>query len=159
MIVIYHCWGGAHSSVTAASIHLGLLPSGRIPAKEEFLHTKHFDRQGPGDHGKIFPLGIDEQGHQICFMGRTFYAEIIIRAIGGVAKLHQLDPNQIIFVDVMSCVNYVMMLGGSVSRALHLIAVGRPIVIRGTQQSYGRLVQLVNEVKKGIREKTGDDDE
>ena len=156
MIVIYHCWGGAHSSVTAAAIHLGLLPSDRIPAKEEFLHTKYFDGQWPSDHGKIFLLGVDENGHKICFMGRTFYAEIIIRAVKGVAEVHHLDPSQIIFVDVMSCVNYVMMLGGSVSRALHLIAVGRPIVIRGTQQSYGRLVELVSEVKRGIREKTGD---
>lgn len=158
MIVIYHCWGGSHSSVTAAAIHLGLLPSDRIPVKEEFLHTKHFDHQWPSDRGKIFPLGIDEYGHQICFMGRTFYAEIIMRAVKGVAKVHHLHPSHIIFVDVMSCVNYVMMLGGSVSRALHLIAVGRPIVIRGTQQSYGQLVALVNKVKQGIREKTGDDE-
>lgn len=147
MIIIYHCWGGAHSSVTAASIHLGILPRDRIPAKEEFLQTAYFDRAWPRDHGKIFPLGVDEYGHQICFMGREFYDDIIIRAIKGISQVYHLD-NQILFVDAMPCVNLLMMLGGSVSRALRLIAIGRPVVIRGTQQCYKQIVQLVEKVKK-----------
>lgn len=150
MMVIYHCWGGAHSSVTAASIHLGILPADRVPTKEEFLRLAYFDRQRPQDHGKIFVLGVDEYGHKICFMGRRFYGEIVIRAIRGIGKVHHLDINQVLFVDAMPCVNFLMMLGGSVSRALHIIAIGRPVVIRGTQQSYNRLVQLVEKAKKDM---------
>ncbi|HPZ72110.1 MAG TPA: DUF3189 family protein, partial [Peptococcaceae bacterium] len=29
MKIIYNCYGGAHSSVTAAALHLGLLPEAR----------------------------------------------------------------------------------------------------------------------------------
>lgn len=155
MIIIYHCWGGAHSSVTAASIHLGLLPHDRVPTTEEFMRTGHFDQHWPRDHGKIYKLGIDEYGNQICFLGREFYGDIIIRAIKGVAKIYNVDPDQIYFVDVMSCVNLVMMLGGSVSRALHIISIGRPIVISGTQKCYGRIIQLVEDVKKEISSKCG----
>ena len=31
MIVLYHCYGAAHSSVLSAAIHLGLLADDRIP--------------------------------------------------------------------------------------------------------------------------------
>jgi hypothetical protein len=31
MKIIYHCYGGTHSSVIAAAIHLGLLPEDRVP--------------------------------------------------------------------------------------------------------------------------------
>lgn len=150
MIIIYHCWGGAHSSVTAASIHLGMLPMDRTPTKEEFLNMQYFDRQNPHDHGKVVCLGIDERGHQVCFMGRRSYGEIVMRAIKEVGRVCQIDPGQIFFADAMPCTNFVMMLGGSVSRALRLIAIGRPVVIHGTQQCYCRLVQLVKNVKQKI---------
>jgi len=155
MIVVYHCWGGSHSSVTAASIHLGLLPTDHIPSKEEFLELGFYDRQWNVDHGKIFELGIDEYGNQICFMGREFSGEIIERAIKGIGLIYGIAPQEIKFVDAMPCVNLVMMLGGSVSRALHLIAIGRPVVIKGTQQCYSKIVQLVAGVKGEFAGMTG----
>jgi hypothetical protein len=155
MIVIYHCWGGSHSSVTAASIHLGVLPTDRIPTKAEFMATGYYDQQLTTDHGKIFPLGTDEFGNQVCFMGREFCGDMVIRAIKGLGNIYDIDPHQIKFVDAMPCVNVVMMLGGSVSRALHLIAIGRPVVIRGTQQCYKRIIDLVESVKKEIANNTG----
>jgi len=44
--VIYHCYGGAHSSVTAANIHLGLLPRERTPGYRELISQKLFDHTG-----------------------------------------------------------------------------------------------------------------
>lgn len=152
MIVIYHCWGGSHSSVTAASIHLGLLPDDRVPQKEEFLRLGFYDQQCGKDHGKIFELGTDQYGNKVCFMGREFADEIIIRAITGIGPLYGLAPQAIKFVDVMTCVNVVMMLGGSVSRALRLISIGRPLVIKGTQQCYHKIVHLVTGVKREFTE-------
>ncbi|MGB3963216.1 MAG: DUF3189 family protein, partial [Tepidanaerobacteraceae bacterium] len=35
MKIFYCCYGSAHSSVVAASIHLGLLPSDRVPTSRE----------------------------------------------------------------------------------------------------------------------------
>lgn len=156
MIIVYHCWGGSHSSVTAASVHLGLLPADRIPTGEEFMRIGFYDQQCSIDHGKIIKLGVDEYGNQVCFMGREFSDKIIIRAIKGLGALYGVDPNEIKFVDAMPCVNVVMMLGGSVSRALHLIALGRPVVIKGTQQCYGKIVQLVKDVKKEVAGFTGE---
>ncbi|HEX3010797.1 MAG TPA: DUF3189 family protein, partial [Syntrophomonadaceae bacterium] len=37
MKIIYHCFGGSHSSVTAAAIHLGLIEKHRPPSMEELM--------------------------------------------------------------------------------------------------------------------------
>ena len=47
MIIIYRCYGGTHSSVMAASIHLELLPGDRKPAGKELLALPYFDRIQP----------------------------------------------------------------------------------------------------------------
>ena len=57
MIIIYRCYGGTHSSVMAASIHLELLPGDRKPAGKELLALPYFDRQNGADFGKIFYMG------------------------------------------------------------------------------------------------------
>ena len=37
--IIYSCYGGAHSSIIASAIHMGYLPTDRIPSVEEILST------------------------------------------------------------------------------------------------------------------------
>ena len=54
MIIIYHCYGGTHSSVMAASLHLGLLPQDKKPTGKELLALPYFDQQSGADFGKIF---------------------------------------------------------------------------------------------------------
>ena len=43
MHIIYHCVGGAHSSVIASAIHLGMLPKTRVATNSEILSIPYYD--------------------------------------------------------------------------------------------------------------------
>ena len=44
MKIIYHCFGGSHSSVSAAALHLGLLDRQRTPTEEELVRIPYYDK-------------------------------------------------------------------------------------------------------------------
>ncbi|HWJ02080.1 MAG TPA: DUF3189 family protein, partial [Verrucomicrobiae bacterium] len=45
MKIIYNCYGGSHSSVTAAAIHLGLVDCGKVPCARELWKLPYYDSQ------------------------------------------------------------------------------------------------------------------
>jgi len=143
--IIYHCYGGSHSSVTAAAIHLGLLPNGQIPTAEMLWGLPFFDRQVAKDHGNIKFMGTDEFGNQVYILGRHNTAKLIQNILPEVAALFGI--NDLFMIDVMPYVNWRMMLGGFTSRRLGWVGIGRPIVTRGTQYSFWSLTSLVQKVK------------
>jgi len=145
--LIYNCYGGSHSSVTSAAIHLGLLPDQRTATKEELLKVPYYDAQVAQDHGRIRFLGYDENGHEVYVVGRMNLGagyEKIIRSLVVVLEGRQED---IALVDTMPYVNIFMMIGGYLSRRLGFSRVGRSIIIFGTKLSYHRFVRLVKSVK------------
>jgi xylulokinase len=46
MKIIYHCYGGSHSSVLAAAIHTGRLNPERLPTGEELMALPYFTQSG-----------------------------------------------------------------------------------------------------------------
>lgn len=54
-------------------------------------------------------------------------------------------------VDTHPAVNIWMKIGGFSSRALGLVSFGRPIVTYGTLKTYKNLVELVKNVKEGLK--------
>ncbi len=151
MKIIYHCYGGTHSSVTAAGIHLGLLPRDRLPEYSEILNQKLFDRRKKCDIGKIVPMGLDGQGNEIYIVGRRSRPKLLYNVAGGLSELLGVDRNNLMLVDVSSFVNSSMKAGGFMSRRMGLIRLGRPIVIWGTIRNYSRLVGLVGQVVSCIK--------
>lgn len=150
MKIIYNCYGGSHSSVTAAAIHVGLLPYNRIASREEMLRLPYYDAQIAADHGRIRFMGYDERGHEIYIIGKRnlgHYYERIMRQIINVAQGNQ---QEFIFVDTMPYVNIFMVIGGFLSRRWGWNRVGRYIILYGTQQSYFKFVHLVNLVKSNV---------
>lgn len=150
MKIIYHCYGGAHSSVTAASIHLGLLPADRVPGLREFWEVPFYDRQENDEHGHIFFMGLDEYGNEIYFAacrGRPLVFQNIFKGLAGIFKI---APEEYLLVDVMRNVNLTMKFGGYLSRRCGFIKIGRPIVTLGTQAAYLQVIDLVRKVKKVI---------
>ncbi|MBZ4653996.1 MAG: hypothetical protein JG781_1335 [Peptococcaceae bacterium] len=147
MRIIYNCYGGSHSSITAAAIHVGLLPETRVAKKEELLNVPYFDAQVAPDHGRIRFIGFDEYGNEVYItskknLGRQY--ESIMRQFIYLAGGKQED---FLFINTMPYVNFLMVIGGYTSRRLGLSLLGRPIVIRGTQLSYMKFVHLVRLVK------------
>jgi hypothetical protein len=142
--VVYHCYGGAHASPTAAALHLGLLPLDRSPQFQEFHRLiPYYDRITRGEHGKLIKIGTDGNGHEVFVLGRRNAARPVINAIKEFSRLCGVDPHQYYFVDVVQLSNPFMVAGGFVSRALGYVQLGRPLVSFGTGLSYRNLVRLV----------------
>ncbi|MEW6309206.1 MAG: DUF3189 family protein [Bacillota bacterium] len=136
MKIIYHCWGAAHSSVTAAAIHLGLLPEDRVPSAVELLKLPYFDKQTRAGHGVLHFYGVDQAGNEVFILGRESHAVLVPRIVLGLAAVVGVDPHELRFVDTMPCVNLLMMLGGFLSRSAGLVFPGRSIVTFGTRLAY-----------------------
>lgn len=147
MNIIYHCYGGAHSSVTAAAVHLGWLPTDRIPETEEFQRLPYFDRPVAKDHGRIRLMGKDELGNDIYVLGRRNSARIFENMAQGLLDVYNVPAEEFQFYDVMPYVNWKMMLGGFSSRKIGATFLGRPIITIGTKHSYWKIVTLVHRVK------------
>ncbi|MFZ5686747.1 MAG: DUF3189 family protein [Bacillota bacterium] len=146
MKIIYHCFGGSHSSVTTAAIHLGLLEKGLIPSGQNLMNIPYFDRQTAADHGIFRFMGLDEEKNEVYIIGRRNYKnfEPLVR---GLADMLGINQEEIVLINTMPCVTWTMMLGGFLSRKLGWIKLGRPIVIHGTQQAYAQFHTLVDQVK------------
>ncbi|MEL7565137.1 MAG: DUF3189 family protein [Dehalobacterium sp.] len=147
MIIIYCCFGGSHSSVTAAAIHLGMLSSTKIPTGKELLSVPYYDRQIGKDHGYFRYMGDDEYGNQIYIIGKHNLGKGFEDLIRQLAKILGLDQGNLVIVDTMPYVNLMMMIGGYTSRRLGIVTIGRPIVIRGTQNAFLKLASMVHRLK------------
>jgi hypothetical protein len=147
--IIYNCYGGAHSSVTAAAIHLQMLPETRKPSAAELLNLPYYDAQVGKDHGRIRFFGFDSRGNQIYITGKknlgVFYEEIMYNLLflGG----DKQEQENFVFINTMPYVNIWMVIGGFLSRRLGWKALGRPLVIYGTKQAYWKFIHLINLVK------------
>lgn len=146
MKVIYHCYGGAHSSVTAANIHLGRLPRDRVPNYDELVHQNFFDRQKAEDTGKIIHMGTDAQGNDIYVVGRRSRPCLLENVVNGLSEFFGISMSGYIIADMSSCVSLTMKLGGFLSRRMGLVSMGRPIVTWGTRRNYKRLLAEVDRV-------------
>ncbi|MCL6477535.1 MAG: DUF3189 family protein [Peptococcaceae bacterium] len=155
MKIIYHCYGGTHSSVTAACIHLGLLPRDRVPAYKELIGQELFDRQEVCDIGKIVLVGHDNLGNEIYVVGRRSRPNLLYNVTGGLADLFGTGKENLILVDVSSYVNPSMKAGGFISRRIGLVALGRPIVAWGTLRNYTLLAALVEDVCARLKQAPG----
>lgn len=146
MIIIYHCFGGSHSSVTAAALHLGMLDKSRIPTVNELMALPYYDKTSNKDFGVIRLMGRDEWGNDIYVLGKKSMGDRYSSILTGVAELLGAE-DQLLAVNCMSHVNWSMKLGGFTSRKLGLTMVGRPIVAWGTQRAFFHLVELVDSVR------------
>ncbi len=142
MKIIYHCFGGSHSSVIAAALHLKMLDKNRIPTAEELIRVPFFDKTTDADFGSIRLMGQDEFGNDIYVMGKKSFSDRYSSILMGVAEILQCR-DELLMVNCMSRVNWSMKIGGFTSRRLGWIILGRPLVIWGTAQAFTKLVNLV----------------
>lgn len=142
MKIIYHCFGGSHSSVTIASIHLGWLNKGKLPSSEDLMALPYYDKTCDDDFGSIHYMGTDELGNEVYVLGKKSLGDRFSRLLMGVAEILYKE-DQLLAVNVMNHVNWGMKLGGFSSRRINLPFFGRPVVIWGTRKAFGSMVKLV----------------
>ena len=153
MKVIYHCYGGAHSSVIAAAIHLNQMNPEEKPSPHDLLKCAYFDEVPQEKLGVIHFLGEDEEGHQIYNMGCGASGAIVERALPDILKIYGESAHDLYMVDTLKCVNSLMRLGGYISRRLKLVPLGRPLVLKGSIMAYPRLAGLVARVKEDLSQR------
>lgn len=149
MKVIYHCFGGSHSSVTAAAIHLEMLPTDRVPTHQELMALPYYDKTSDDDFGLIKFMGVDEYGNHIYVLGKKRLGQRFNRVLRGVADLMGVET-ELMVVNTMVSVNWIMMTGGYISRRMGLPGIGRPVVTLGTRKAFLDLVATVRAVKTQI---------
>ena len=124
MKVIYHCYGGSHSSVVAAALHLKWLDPTRLPDPLDLIHLPYFDKTQDSDFGRIHYMGTDESGHDIYILGKKAWAEVQCHAYG-CGRFTGVE-HEVMAVNCMSRVNLLMAMGGFISRRLGWTAIGVP---------------------------------
>lgn len=147
--IIYHCYGGAHSSVVAAAIHLGKLKTDQVPSAAELLQLALFDRQTKEGHGQLHFFGFDEWQNQIYSVGCRNVGKSVENILFGVANILGRG-HELVFIDTLHCVSIKMRIGGYISRRLGLVSLGRPLVMAGTREAYPNLANLVSQVKAEV---------
>lgn len=154
MKIIYHCFGGSHSSVTAAAIHLGLLDENKLPTQSELMKIPYYDKTNNSDFGSIRFMGRDKNGDDIYVLGKKSFGERYSRILVGVARILGVEK-ELMVINCMPGVNWVMKIGGFTSRRLQLVLIGRPLVTQGTKWAYKYLVNLVAQTREMLRKDGG----
>ncbi|MCR1898196.1 DUF3189 family protein [Irregularibacter muris] len=147
MKIIYYCYGGAHSSVLSAAIHVGMLPTYRIPRKEEFFSIPNFDITTNDEIGTPLYMGMDIWYNEVYCMGLGPLKEKALSSILFLEKhREEFLCEQAIFIYALPIVDVGVRIGGFLSRGLGITFLGRTIIIQGLQRRYFEFVKLVNRV-------------
>jgi hypothetical protein len=147
MKLFYYCYGRAHSSVIAGSIHLNKLPADRIPSVKEILAIPEFDRNDSGNFGEPYFLGQDERGNDVFIIGFGGEASLALQTICFLLERLE-DPAEWKFYNSLNSIGWLAKMGGFISKRLKLVTVGRYLAALGIQKSYFNLVELVKMVKE-----------
>ena len=150
MIIIYHCYGAAHSSVLSAAIHLGYLPEDRIPGIREILKIPYFDKSNSKEIGIPFFYGLDNSGNKIYCQGMGGLDRIVKQLLKDIMREYHIPEERIITVNTLKNVNILVRIGGFLSRKLGLVFPGRIIVAFGLKLVYRRFIKTVSSVKMNI---------
>ena len=158
MIIVYHDFGGTHSTALAAAIHLGIVGKNgaeSVSADELVNRVPYFDQVPGYCKGTVMHVGKESTGHEVYILGRRKDAELAINAVLSACRFIGQCEAEFMFVDVSKRVNWLMRIGGFLSRGLRMIQLGRPIVVKGTQIAYPSIAQLVEKTRRSIEQHSG----
>ncbi|CAM4020391.1 DUF3189 family protein [Mesobacillus zeae] len=155
MIYIYHDFGGTHTTSLAAAHHLKIINDPKkIPEKAEILALPYFNKLNKDDAGKFILHGEDDEGNPVYTLGRRS-SKLTIESLHHFSEI-LISRNQIgekiILSNTSPVVPLAMTIGGFFSRGLGVDGIGVPLLIKGAQQCYGNILQLVNDTKKIAKE-------
>ena len=153
MKVIYHCYGGTHSSVLAAAIHVGLLEGKNNLSARELFSCPLFDRLEHSQIGTINRMGKDSQGHEIYVMGCKNAGSLVEKILPEFCRILSIEPNSILLVCTIPCLNIFLRIGGYLSRRTKLVTLGRYFLLLGARRSMHTIKATVGKVQTILLEK------
>lgn len=151
MNIIYQCYGGTHSSVVAANIHLHKFSADRAPRFSEILQLPHFDRLGKRQIGMLSYIGNDEQDNRVFALGSSSKGNEIKKIMEELLPVMEIPAEEIAIINCLDQVNILARIGGFTSRYIGLVALGRPLVALGIRLRYFNLVKKVQSFKKDMK--------
>jgi hypothetical protein len=154
MRLFYYCYGSAHSSVSAANLHLGHLPLDRRPAVSEIIHQPLFDRCQDWEVGEPRHMGTDEAGNDIYIIGLAGGKREMAQALLDFLAAEGVETAGVRFEDVLQHAGVLMRIGGYSSRRLGLVGFGRPLCAVGVWLKYRLFAEHVRRVKHEIAART-----
>ncbi len=152
MIIIYHCYGGAHSSVLSAAIHIGLLPNDRKPGKRDILQIPYFDKTTSNQIGIPFYYGNDVYNNRIYIQGMGGSDKVVKQLLKDLMEKYNIPEEDVIIVDTLKNVNILVRIGGFLSRGMGLVFPGRILTVLGLRLNYSKFINTVSRVKAKIAE-------
>ncbi|QSZ27943.1 DUF3189 family protein [Aceticella autotrophica] len=154
MIIAYVCYGSAHSSIVAASIHVGLLPMRKLPTYEEIISLPHYDITDGSQIGIPFYMGTDEFYNDVYAIGAKNGRKILIKAVYSFLEETAISKDEIILIDALPTIGLLTKIGGMASRRFKMVSIGRPITVYGILKKYDNFIKLVKEVKNKLEIKS-----
>lgn len=151
MIIVYHCFGGTHSSVVAAYIHLGRLPTQRLPEKKELITLPYFDSIPSEKIGTPFFAGFDEKGNRVFILGTGSCRETALRSLSDFLPVYGLSLSEVLFVHAGANLDFIIKLGGFLSRRLKIKTLGRLLIIWGIRRRYPLFLRQVKETRAAVQ--------
>jgi hypothetical protein len=145
--IIYYCYGAAHSSVTAANLHVGNLPLERRPHPSEIMHQPLFDATADYEIGFLHDMGQDEANNRIYILGLAGGGAVMRQALLDFLGVCGLDTGRIRFENTLPHAGFSLRIGGYISRRLGLVWLGRPLCALGVWLHYGRFAGHVRRVR------------
>lgn len=149
-VVVYCCYGSSHTSVVAAAIHVGRLDPTSLPTRDTVLGLPRFDRVGRSELGRLFPAGRGPAGEEVYFAGFGPGRRLVHRAALDLLAAAEVPRGQVLLVDALSRADWLVRLGGTLSRGLGLVGVGRPLVAAGIRRVYPALADLVRSTQARV---------
>lgn len=152
MEVIYYCYGGSHTSVTAAALHLGLLDPERIPSMPDIISLPNFDQTTTQQLGQILRIGTDSRGNKIYVAALGPGREVTLSALKLLLTECGIAFEDVRIINALTCVNLAVRIGGFLSRRLGLVRLGRVMCARGIIRRFECFKLLVQQVKSDLKD-------
>lgn len=133
----------------AGAIHTGRLPAGREPGGSELWSLPFLNIKKSGE-GKIISLGKDGQGNEIYALSVKGERGMVYRMVESFLAIYKIPEDDLSLVDSGVRDNGFLLAGRLLCRSDLLTPLGRFFASIGVKKSYGKLAQLVLDVKTGL---------
>ncbi len=150
--VFYACYAGTHSSILAASLHLGYL-DGRC----RLCDLPYFDRRVSADIGLPVHVGTDQNGAQVYALGTGWLSKKLEKALCDLIEVASPDARACI-CSVRGFLDLPARAGGFASRRCHLVWPGRQLVAGSLSRkvpSMGRAVATCLDLTRRWKDNEG----
>lgn len=133
----------------AGAIHTGRLTAGREPGGSELWSLPFLSLKNSRE-GNIISLGKDDLGNEIYALSVKGERGMVYRLVESFLTIHKIPEEELSLVDSGVRDNGFLLVGRFLCRSNFLTPLGRFFASIGVKKTYGRLAQLVLDVRAGL---------